>query len=241
MGARLSGFKNTNLCGNEQLDDKIAQLLFALEVLATIRDALKFLPRRNIMEHTLPALPYAQDSLAPHISKETFEYHYGKHHQTYVTNLNNLIKGTEFENAALEDIIKKSSGGVYNNSAQVWNHTFFWNSMKPNGGAAPTGPLADAINKKWGSYDEFKKAFQTSAVGNFGSGWTWLVKKADGSVDIVNMGAAGTPLTTGDKALLCVDVWEHAYYIDYRNLRAKFVENFLNHLTNWDFAAKNFA
>jgi len=157
-----------------------------------------------------------------------------------VTKLNKLIKGTEFESAALEDIIRKSSDGIYNNAAQVWNHTFFWNCMKPKGGTAPTGALAEAINKKWGSHDEFKKAFQTSAVDNFGSGWTWLVKKADGSVDIVNMGAAGTPLTTGDKALLCVDVWEHAYYIDYRNLRAKFVENFINHLANWDFAAKNF-
>jgi Fe-Mn family superoxide dismutase len=193
------------------------------------------------MEHTLPSLPYAKNALAPHISEETIEFHYGKHHQTYVTNLNNLIKGTEFENASLEDIIKKSSGGIYNNSAQIWNHTFFWSSMKPNGGGAPTGALADAINKKWGSFDEFKKAFQASAVGNFGSGWTWLVKKADGSVDIVNMGAAGTPLTTGDKALLTIDVWEHAYYIDYRNLRAKFVEAFLNSLANWDFAAANFA
>jgi len=193
------------------------------------------------MEHQLPALPYAKDALAPHLSAETFDYHYSKHHQAYVTNLNNLIKGTEFENASLEDIIKKSSGGVYNNSAQVWNHTFFWNCMKPNGGGAPSGALADAINAKWGDLEGFKKAFQTSAVGNFGSGWTWLVKKADGSVDIVNMGAAGTPLTTGDKALLCVDVWEHAYYIDYRNLRPKFVETFLNNLVNWSFAEANFA
>ena len=193
------------------------------------------------MEHTLPALPYAMDALAPHMSKETFEYHYGKHHQAYVTNLNNLIKGTEFENVALEDVIKKSSGGVYNNSAQVWNHTFFWSCMKPGGGGAPGGALLEAINKKWGSLDEFKKAFQASAVGNFGSGWTWLVKKADGGLDIVNMGAAGTPLTAGDRALLCVDVWEHAYYIDYRNLRAKYVETFLNSLVDWGFAAKNFA
>ena len=193
------------------------------------------------MEHTLPALPYTLDALQPHMSRETFEYHYSKHHQGYVTKVNKLIKGTEFEGATLEGIIKKSSGDIYNNSAQVWNHTFFWNCMKPNGGAAPTGALADAMKKKWGSHDEFKKAFLASAVGNFGSGWTWLVKKADGSVEIVNMGAAGTPLTTDDKALLCVDVWEHAYYIDYRNLRAKFVESFLNHLTNWDFAAKNFA
>ena len=192
------------------------------------------------MEHQLPPLPYARNALAPHISEETFDYHYGKHHQTYVTNLNNLIKDTEFENAELVDIIRKSSGGLYNNAAQVWNHTFFWNSMKPNGGGAPGGALADAINAKWGSFDEFKKAFQASAVGNFGSGWTWLVKKADGSVDIVNTGAAGTPLTGGDTALLTIDVWEHAYYIDYRNLRAKFVETFLNHLANWDFAAANF-
>jgi superoxide dismutase, Fe-Mn family len=193
------------------------------------------------MEHTLPALPYAQDALAPHLSAETLEFHYGKHHNTYVVNLNKLIVGTEFEHAALEDIIKKASGGVYNNAAQIWNHTFFWHCMKPNGGAAPTGALADAITAKWGSYDAFKAAFQASAVGNFGSGWTWLVKKADGSVDIVNMGAAGTPLTTGDTALLCIDVWEHAYYIDYRNARPKFVETFLTSLVNWDFASANFA
>ena len=193
------------------------------------------------MEHTLPALPYAKTALAPHISEETLDFHYGKHHQTYATNLNNLIKGTEFESLNLEEIIKKSSAGIYNNSAQVWNHTFFWHSMKPNGGGAPTGKLAEAINAKWGSFDAFKTAFQTSAVGNFGSGWTWLVKKADGSVDIVNMGAAGTPLTTGDKALMTIDVWEHAYYIDYRNARAKYVETFLASLANWDFAAANFA
>ncbi|MFQ6332352.1 superoxide dismutase [Methylophilus sp. 3sh_L] len=193
------------------------------------------------MEHTLPPLPFAKNALAPHMSEETFDYHYGKHHQAYVTNLNNLIKGTEFENASLEEIVKKSSGGIYNNSAQIWNHTFFWNCLSPNGGGEPSGALAAAINAKWGSYEEFKKAFQTSAVGNFGSGWTWLVKKADGSVDIVNMGAAGTPLTTGDKALLTIDVWEHAYYIDHRNARPKFVETFLNHLVNWEFAAKNFA
>ncbi|KAB2309170.1 superoxide dismutase [Fe] [Betaproteobacteria bacterium SCN2] len=194
------------------------------------------------MEHQLPALPYAKDALAPHMSAETFDYHYSKHHQAYVTNLNNLIKGTDFESKSLEDIVKSApAGGVYNNAAQVWNHTFFWNCMKPNGGGAPGGALAEAINKKWGNFDEFKKAFQTSAVGNFGSGWTWLVKKADGSVDIVNMGPAGTPLTTGDKPLLTVDVWEHAYYIDYRNLRPKFVETFLEHLVNWQFAEANYA
>ena len=192
------------------------------------------------MEHSLPQLPYAVDALAPHISKETFEFHYGKHHQAYVTNLNNLIKGTEFENSSLEDIVRKSSGGVFNNAAQVWNHTFFWNSMKPNGGGQPSGALADAIKAKWGSFDAFKDAFTKSAVGNFGSGWTWLVKKADGSVDLVNTSNAATPLTTGDKALLTIDVWEHAYYIDYRNLRPKFVETFLDKLVNWSFAQANF-
>jgi Fe-Mn family superoxide dismutase len=194
------------------------------------------------MEHQLPALPFAKDALAPHMSAETFDYHYSKHHQAYVTNLNNLIKGTEYENLDLEAIVKKApAGGVYNNAAQVWNHTFFWNCLTPNGGGAPKGALAAAIDAKWGSLDAFKTAFQTSAVGNFGSGWTWLVKKADGSVDIVNMGAAGTPLTTGDKALLCVDVWEHAYYIDYRNARPKFVETYLASLVNWSFAEANFA
>ena len=190
----------------------------------------------------LPPLPYADTAQAPHLSPETFSYHCAKHHQAYVTNLNNLIKGTEYEALDLEAIVKKApAGGVYNNAAQVWNHSFFWNCMKPNGGGAPAGALAAAINAKWGSLDAFKTAFQTSAVGNFGSGWTWLVKKADGSVDIVNMGAAGTPLTTGDKALLCVDVWEHAYYIDYRNARPKFVETYLNNLVNWSFAEANFA
>ena len=194
------------------------------------------------MEHQLPQLPFAKDALAPHMSAETFDYHYSKHHQAYVTNLNNLIKGTEYENLDLEAIVKKApAGGVYNNAAQVWNHTFFWNCLTPNGGGAPKGALAAAIDAKWGSLDAFKTAFQTSAVGNFGSGWTWLVKKADGSVDIVNMGAAGTPLTTGDKALLCVDVWEHAYYIDYRNMRPKFVETYLASLVNWAFAEANFA
>jgi Fe-Mn family superoxide dismutase len=193
------------------------------------------------MEYSLPALPYAKNALAPHLSEETLAFHYGKHHNAYVTNLNKLIKGTEFENAALEDIIKKASGGIYNNAAQIWNHTFFWNCMKPNGGGAPTGALADAINAKWGGFDDFKKAFQASAAGNFGSGWTWLVKKSDGSDDIVNKGPAGTPLTTGDTAIFTVDVWEHAYYIDYRNARPKFLETYLTSLANWDFAAANFA
>ena len=193
------------------------------------------------MERTLPALPYAIDALAPHYSKETFEYHHGKHHLAYVNKLNELQKGTEFENLELEEVIKKAQGGIYNQAAQIWNHTFFWNCMKPQGGGAPTGALAAAINAKWGSFDAFKTAFVNSAVGNFGSGWTWLVKKADGSIDIVNTGAAGCPMTTGDKALLTVDVWEHAYYIDYRNARQKFVEVFFSNLANWEFAEKNFA
>ncbi|WP_394065329.1 superoxide dismutase [Fe] [Alcaligenes sp. WGS1538] len=190
------------------------------------------------MAFTLPALPYELNALEPHISQETLEFHYGKHHQAYVTNLNNLVAGTEFENASLEDVIKKSSGGVFNNAAQVWNHTFYWNSLSPNGGGAPTGKVADAINAKWGSFDAFKDAFTKSAVGNFGSGWTWLVKKADGSLDIVNTSNAGTTLTSDDVALLTCDVWEHAYYIDYRNARPKYLEHFWN-LVNWEFAAKN--
>lgn len=191
------------------------------------------------MEHALPALPYAMDALQPHISKETLEFHYGKHHQTYVTNLNNLIKGTEFENASLEDIVKKSSGGVFNNAAQIWNHTFYWNSLSPNGGGAPVGRLADAINGKWGSFDAFKEAFTKSAVGNFGSSWTWLVKKADGSLDIVNTSNAATPVTTSDVPLITCDLWEHAYYIDYRNRRPDYLGAFWS-LVNWEFAAKNF-
>ena len=191
------------------------------------------------MEHKLPPLPYAMDALQPHISKETLEFHYGKHHQAYATNLNNLIKGTEFENLSLEEIIKKSSAGVFNNSAQIWNHTFYWNSLSPKGGGKPSGALAAAIDKKWGSFDAFKDAFTKSAVGNFGSGWTWLVKKSDGTVDIVNTTGAGTPLTSNDVALLTCDVWEHAYYVDYRNRRPDYVGAFWN-LVNWEFAAKNF-
>ncbi len=190
------------------------------------------------MAFTLPPLPYALDALAPTISKETLEFHYGKHHQAYVTNLNNLVPGTEFESASLEDIVKKASGGIFNNAAQVWNHTFYWNSLSPKGGGEPTGKLLTAINAKWGSVAAFKEAFNKSAAGNFGSGWTWLVKKADGSLDIVNTSNAATPLTTSDVALLTCDVWEHAYYIDYRNARPKYLESYWN-LVNWDFAAKN--
>jgi len=193
------------------------------------------------MQHELPSLPYALDALAPHISKETLEFHYGKHHAGYVTNLNNLQKGTEFEKMTLEEIVKKASGGLFNNAAQVWNHTFFWHSMKPQGGGEPHGALAKAITAKWGSYAAFREAFVKSAGGNFGSGWTWLVKKPDGSVDIVNTSNAVAPLTTADKPLLTVDVWEHAYYIDYRNARPKFVETVLDRLVNWHFAESNFA
>ena len=192
------------------------------------------------MEHTLPPLPYAIDALQPHISKETLEFHHGKHHNAYVTNLNNLIKGTEFENLSLVDIVKKSSGGVFNNAAQIWNHTFYWNSLKPNGGGEPTGALADAITKKWGSFAAFKEAFTKSAIGNFGSSWTWLVKKADGSLDIVNTSNAATPITGADVPLLTCDLWEHAYYIDYRNRRPDYLGGWWS-LVNWDFAAKNFA
>jgi Fe-Mn family superoxide dismutase len=193
-----------------------------------------------VMNHSLPPLPYPQDALEPHMSAETFEFHYGKHHQAYVTNLNNLIKNTEFENADLIEIVKKSSGGIFNNAAQTWNHSFFWQCLKPNGGGEPQGPLADAINRKWGSHADFKAAFAALAAGNFGSGWTWLVKKPDGSVDIVNTGNAQTPLTTGDIPLLTLDVWEHAYYIDYRNQRPKFIDAFLSALVNWEFATANF-
>jgi Fe-Mn family superoxide dismutase len=191
------------------------------------------------MEHTLPPLPFAKNALAPNMSEETLEYHYGKHHQTYVTNLNKLIPGTEFENLSLEEIVKKASGGVFNNAAQVWNHTFFWNSLSPQGGGAPKGALGDAINAKYGSYDKFKEEFAKVATGTFGSGWTWLVKKTDGSLDIVSTSNAATPLTTDSKPLVTIDVWEHAYYIDYRNARPKFIEAYWN-IVNWGFAEKNF-
>ncbi|MFT0531389.1 superoxide dismutase [Fe] [Castellaniella hirudinis] len=190
------------------------------------------------MAFTLPPLPYALDALQPHISKETLEFHYGKHHQAYVTNLNKAIEGTELASLSLEDVIRKASGGVFNNAAQVWNHTFYWNSLSPNGGGEPSGALRQAIEAKWGSVDAFKTAFSASAAGNFGSGWTWLVKKSDGTLDIVNTSNAGTPVTSDDQALLTCDVWEHAYYIDYRNARPKYLESFWS-LVNWDFAASN--
>ena len=188
----------------------------------------------------LPARPYARDALAPHISAETIEYHYGKHHQTYVTNLNNQIAGTEFEGKDLETIIKTSSGGVFNNAAQVWNHTFYWHCLKPNGGGAPTGKLADAINAAFGSFEAFKEKFTQTALTTFGSGWAWLVQRPDGSLALVSTSNAATPLTGEDRALLTCDVWEHAYYVDDRNARAKYVEAFWN-LVNWDFVESQMA
>lgn len=193
------------------------------------------------MAFQLPALPYAKTALAPHISEETLEYHYGKHHQTYVDKLNGLVPGTEFEGKSLEDIVKTSTGGVFNNAAQVWNHTFFWNSLSPNGGGEPSGALADAIASSFGSFAAFKEQFTNSAINNFGSSWTWLVKKTDGSLAIVNTSNAATPLTDASvTALLTLDLWEHAYYIDYRNARPKYIEAFWA-LANWDFASANFA
>ena len=190
------------------------------------------------MEHALPPLPYDMDALAPHISRETLEFHYGKHHQTYVTNINNLIKGTPHESQSLEEIVRSSSGGIFNNAAQIWNHTFYWNSLSPNGGGAATGAVGDAINAAFGSFDKFKEEFTKSSVTLFGSGWAWLVKKGDGSVAIVQTSNAATPLTGDDVPLLTCDVWEHAYYIDYRNARPKYLEAFWA-LVNWDFANAN--
>jgi superoxide dismutase, Fe-Mn family len=190
------------------------------------------------MAFELPALPYAKDALAPHISEETLEYHYGKHHQAYVTNLNNLVPGTPFENASLEDIIMKASGPIFNNGAQVWNHTFYWHSMSPNGGGEPTGKLAEAINRDFGSFAAFKEQFSKAAVGQFGSGWAWLVQNTDGKLEIVGTGNADNPMKNHKKPLMTCDVWEHAYYIDYRNARPKYVENFWA-LVNWEFAESN--
>lgn len=188
----------------------------------------------------LPALPYERNALAPHISEETLDYHYGKHHQAYVTKLNEAIAGTEFADLALEDIVRKASGGMFNNAAQTWNHSFYWNSLSPNGGGNPEGKLADALTKAFGSIDAFREQFSQSGATNFGSGWTWLVQRSDGSLGIVNTANAGTPITGSDKPLLTCDVWEHAYYIDYRNARPKYIEAFWK-LVNWEFAASNMA
>jgi Fe-Mn family superoxide dismutase len=191
-----------------------------------------------IMAHELPPLPYALDALQPHISQETLEFHYGKHHQTYVTNLNKLLEGSDQANDSLEEVIKNSSGGLFNNAAQVYNHTFYWNCLSPNGGGEPTGAVADAINKAFGSFAEFKEKFSANAIGTFGSGWGWLVQNSDGSIELASTTGAGCPLTNGQKPLLTCDVWEHAYYIDYRNARPKYLEAFWN-LVNWDFVAAN--
>jgi len=189
------------------------------------------------MEHKLPELPYPKDALAPHISAETIEYHYGKHHAAYVANLNKLIPGTEFEGLSLEEIVKKASGGVFNNAAQVWNHTFYWSCLAPKAGGEPSGALAAAINAAFGSFAQFKEKFTNCAVTTFGSGWAWLVRDPSGNLAIESTSNAGCPITAGKKPLLTCDVWEHAYYIDYRNARPKYVDTFWN-LVNWAFVER---
>jgi len=191
------------------------------------------------MAHTLPELPYKMDALEPHISKETLEYHYGKHHKTYVDTLNSLIPGTEFENASLEEIIKKSSGKIFNQAAQVWNHTFYWNCLSPQGGGEPTGAIADAIQRSFGSFDDFKKTFNDKTISIFGSGWCWLIKVGD-KIDIWQGKDAGNPITENKVPLLTCDIWEHAYYIDYRNARPKYMEAFWN-VVNWDYVNRKLA
>ena len=192
------------------------------------------------MKHVLPELPYAKNALEPHISAETLEFHYGKHHATYVDKLNGMIEGTEFESASLEEIILGSSGGIFNNAAQIWNHSFYWDGLSPNGGGKPEALLADAIDSEFGSFEQFKEAFTASALGNFGSGWTWLVKNSSGSLEIVNTDDAANPMNAGHTPILTCDVWEHAYYIDYRNKRPDYINAFWN-LVNWDFVATKFA
>jgi Fe-Mn family superoxide dismutase len=197
------------------------------------------------MAFDLPPLPYPKNALEPHMSANTFDFHHGRHHQAYVTNLNNLIKGTPQESQSLEDLIKSSykdpaKTGLFNNAAQVWNHTFFWNSMKPQGGGAPSGNIAAAITRDCGGLDKLKEQFKAAAVGQFGSGWAWLVADK-GQLKIVATANAVTPLAEGQTALLTCDVWEHAYYLDYQNRRPDFVQAFLDHLVNWDFAAQNLA
>lgn len=192
--------------------------------------------KNKVMNFELPKLPFTDEALAPVISKQTIDFHYGKHHQTYVTNLNKLIVGTEFENATLEDIIKKASGGIFNNAAQVWNHTFYWNCIKPNGGGEPTGKLLDEIKKNFGSFEAFKEKFSAAATTLFGSGWAWLVKKADGRLEIVQESNAGNPMRNGDIPILTIDVWEHAYYLDYQNRRPDYIAAFWN-IINWEAVA----
>jgi Fe-Mn family superoxide dismutase len=191
------------------------------------------------MPFELPNLPWEKNALEPHITAETLEYHYGKHHNAYVTNLNKLTEGKPEASKSLEELIKTTEGGLFNNAAQVWNHTFYWHCMKPNGGGAPSGKLADAINAAFGSFDEFKKQFVEAATTQFGSGWAWLVKGADGKLKVTKTGNADCPIKHGDTPLLTIDVWEHAYYIDFRNARPKYIETFMDKLVNWDFVAKN--
>ncbi|WP_129375441.1 Fe-Mn family superoxide dismutase [Pseudomonas aeruginosa] len=190
------------------------------------------------MAFELPPLPFSLDALAPHISRETLEYHYGKHHNAYVLKLNELLLGSALEGRSLEEIIKTSAGAIFNNAAQIWNHSFYWNCLSPNGGGLPRGDLADAIQASFGSFEEFRQSFNAKAVGNFGSSWTWLVRKPDGALDIVNTSNAETPLTTDNTPLLTCDLWEHAYYIDYRNARPAYLDAFW-HLVNWEFVAIN--
>lgn len=189
------------------------------------------------MSFDLPKLPYSQDALEPHISAETIEYHYGKHHQAYVNNLNGLIAGSTWASLSLEDIVRGTDGGLFNNAAQVWNHSFYWKCLSPSGGGEPTGAVADAINNAFGFFGEFKEQFSKAAAGQFGSGWAWLVVDGDGKLAIKTTSNAGCPLTFGCTPVLTCDVWEHAYYVDYRNARPKYVEAFWN-VVNWDFVAQ---
>lgn len=191
------------------------------------------------MALSLPALPFAKDALQPHMSAETFSFHYDKHHAAYVTNLNSLIEGTEFADMSLEDIILKSEGGIFNNAAQVWNHTFFWDSLSPNGGGQPSGKIAELIDRDLGSFENFKKEFATAGATQFGSGWAWLVQNAEGKLQVVKTANAENPMTQGLTPLLTMDVWEHAYYLDFQNARPKYIETFLNELVNWEFAEGN--
>ncbi len=198
------------------------------------------------MAFELPALPYAKDALQPHISAETLEFHHGKHHNAYVVNLNNLTQNTELAQSSLEEVIKAVSGdaskaGIFNNAAQVWNHTFYWHCMKPQGGGQPTGAIAELINRDFGSYEAFVEAFKQAATTQFGSGWAWLVQNTDGKLAITKTGNADLPMVHGQKALLTIDVWEHAYYIDFRNRRPDYISTFLSHLVNWDFVNQNLA
>jgi Fe-Mn family superoxide dismutase len=190
------------------------------------------------MQHRLPDLPYAADALEPHISAETLEFHHGKHHRAYVTKLNELIAGTKYEDLPLEEVIRTASGAIFNNAAQTWNHSFYWNCLSPAGGGAPSGQIAKALDAKWGSFDKFKEELSQSAATNFGSGWTWLVKNEQGQLEVLNTANAGTPLTGGKAPILTIDVWEHAYYIDYRNVRPQYVEAYWQ-LVNWEFAKRN--